>query len=611
MISPFVNQHKRLPGTIAFLTIAVMTTGCGSQADRSESDDNAAELEVENTLSSCRTRLDAATQRLRPDSLSAIADLSSSVGALNAWLVECAADELRNMPISEANLAFLQSTAQRVASGPRFTARDATYIRDSLIVSQLAQSIVERSNKRRNDSEVARFVRMFRWVGNNIGLETTGESTGSKSFLDTLMTGRGTVRSRVWLLGVLLRQLQKDVVILLPGNADGDPAEDAEFLIAICLDDRILLFDAQSWMPIPTADDDSVEIDHPAGADYLTAHEAWNHPQIRIIAETPTVSPRMLVLQEQLPVESSAMLYEELAGGASEIRPLIERVVSAAPDVFAADRIALWGWPDQQATAAIAPDEEEQRNHDALMKFFEAPFEREPLNLGADFSDLLNQDGLTPAQRESLWNQRWEMERKKIRELREAGKLGKLFGRPSSRLLKTRLSQVEGSADRRIIQQLQKIRNASIDDAIRYTVPRTVERSGYKSIPFPEAIQTVNRQAAGSALYWIAICQLDRSQPGTAITSFESYRRQYPDDMWFYPSLMNQALAELAQGRRDAAMKTLIEADQESNPDQRHAATLLRRLQEAEVSAAGTETETETAVGPADPPQQQSDPTTE
>ena len=174
-----------------------------------------------------------------------------------------------------------------------------------------------------------------------------------------------------------------------------------------------------------------------------------------------------------------------------------------------------------------------------------------------------------------------------------------------------RLNQVEGSADRRIIQQLQKIRNACIDDAIRYTVPRTVERSGYKSIPFPEAIQTVNRQAAGSALYWIAICQMDRSQPGTAITSFESYRRQYPDGMWFYPSLMNQALAELTQGRRDAALKTLTEADQEANPDQRHAATLRRRLQQADEAAADTGADPAADTGPADPLQQQSDPTGE
>jgi outer membrane protein assembly factor BamD (BamD/ComL family) len=104
---------------------------------------------------------------------------------------------------------------------------------------------------------------------------------------------------------------------------------------------------------------------------------------------------------------------------------------------------------------------------------------------------------------------------------------------------------------------------------------------GVESIPIPEAIQSVNRQATGSALYWIAICQMDRNQPGTAITSFASYRRQYPDGEWFYPSLMNQALAELAQGRQKAAAETLAEANQEGNPEKTRAAIVLKRLQSA------------------------------
>lgn len=604
IISASLRPNRRPLAAVALLTTAALVVGCGSESDLSEPVDNAGQATVRNTLESCRARLDGAIDRVRPDTLRAITDVSAGVDALNAWLVECAAEELNTLRISEENLAFLDSTAQRAASGLRFTARDATYVRDSLILAELVQAIVGRSNRDGNDSQVARLVRVFRWVGNNIGLETAGEASAPKSFLDTLLTGRGSMRSRVWLFASLLRQLQRDVVILLPGDQEGEPGSDTAFLIAACLDDRLLLFDPLTWLPVPAAGDDSVRIDQPAGVEHLLADESWSQPQVRIVAEIPTVCPRMLILQDQLPVESSAILYEELAGGTSEIRPLLERVVSAAPDVLDTDNIAWWGWPDEQVTAAIASGEEEQRSHDALMQPFEAPFEREPLQLGTDFSEYLNQDGLTPAQRESLWNQRWEMERQKIRELQESGQLQKLFGRPSSRLLKTRLNQIEGSADQRIIQQLQKIRNACIDDAIRYAVPKIVDPSGYRSIPFPEAIQSVNRQAAGSALYWVGICQMDRGMPGKAIPTFESYRRQYSGGTWHYPSLMNQALAELAQKRPEAALKTLMEANQEANPEQRRAATLLQRLQATGVVLPDSETAPEDDGESTDEPQE-------
>lgn len=586
--SSSVNGN-RLPRSVAvMITILLIGVGCSAATNQSESSDNSAEDAQQSTQDSCRARLDGATRRLNPGSISAITRLTASVGALNAWLVDCAADDLQELNASEANLSFLEVTAQRAVSAPRFTARDATYFRDSMIASRLAQAIVSRSDEAEAESEINRLVHVFRWVGNNIGLVSDEESDVAKGFLDTLLTGRGSVRSRVWILAVLLRQLQRDAVVLLPADAEGEPEDDSEFLIAVCLDDRVLLFDPLAWLPIPAENDDSVQIDRPAGAEYLSADERWNQPQIRIVAETSTVCPRMLILQNQLPAESSAILYEELAGGSSEIRPLVERVVSAAVGVFDAGNIAWWGWPDQQVTAAIAPDEQQQRNHDALMKPFDVPFERQPLELGSDFNEMLSQN-LTQDQREAIWEHRWQMEDEKFRELEKTGNIAKLFGRPSSRLLKTRLAQVEGSRDRTIIQQLQKIQNTCLNDTIRYTVPTYIEPTGQKSIPIPDAILTVNRQATGSALYWIAICQMDRSKPGTAITSFESYRRQYPDGVWFYPSLMNQALAELAQGRREAAAKTLMKADQESNPDQRRAAIMLKRLQMAMASASAAE----------------------
>ena len=565
--------YRRIVGLL--LAVTLTSAGCNGQKEPTESVGKDAAQSKPATQNACRTRLDDAVRRLTPDSLSAINRLSTGVAAINAWLIECAAQDLQNVEASEANLAFLETTARRVVSSPRFTVRDAGYIRDSLVAAKLAQSIVERADANGHTSDAQRLIHVFRWIGNNISLESENEvgANTPKGFLDTLLTGRGSTNSRIWVMAVLFRQLQHDVVVLSPKTLS---AASDDLLIAACLEDRILLFDPKTWLPVPVAEDDSVLIAEPAGAEYLSAHDQWRQPQIGIIAQTATVCPRMLVLQEQLPVKSSSILYEELAGGTSEIRPLVERVVSAAPDTFDAARITWWKWPDQRVTAAAAPDEQQRREHNLLMKAFEAPFERKPLQLDTDFKELLNQPGLTKNQRDSVWAQRLEMEYQKMQELLNSGNSDNLFGRPSSRLLNTRLQQIEGNSDRTIIQQLQKIRNVCLDAAITFNVPM-----GVKSIPIPEAIQSVNRQATGNALYWIAICQMDRNQPGTAITSFASYRRQYPNGEWFYPSLMNQALAELAQGRHKAAAETLAEANQEGNPEQTRAAIVLKRLQDA------------------------------
>ena len=168
----------------------------------------------------------------------------------------------------------------------------------------------------------------------------------------------------------------------------------------------------------------------------------------------------------------------------------------------------------------------------------------------------------------------WE-EYEKMQELASSEEL---FGRPSSGLFKARLSQIEGGRGVEVIQQLQKIRTACIDDSVSFVVPREVDPAGRRSFPLPEAIQVVNRRATGDTLYWTGICQMDRGQPGTAISTFQNYRRQYSEGIWYFPSLMNQAISEMAHGRTAAANATLREACYPENPERSRAERLLERI---------------------------------
>jgi len=543
------------------------------------------------SLSACRERLESAVNRLEPDSLSALSQTKQHVGALNAWLVECAAEELATLKASEENLAFLDKAARRAVTAPRFTIRDASYIRDSLVSSRLAQSIVERAGKEALISDAVQALAVFHWVGSNVSLQRSDEAKVIRSYLDVLLTGRGGIESRIWLFGVLMRQLQRDVVLLQPS----DTSTVRESLVAVCTRDGLLLFDPRSWLPVPADSDTGLVVTQPAGTEYLAGRPGWESPFAMIIAETSAVCPRMLVLQEQLPVEMSAVLYEELAGGTSAIRPLVDRV-SSTTELLEEARIRWWSWPSKQVATSAGADEQQQRQYTEMMKSFEAPFERKPLELGTDFQDLLSRTDISQEQRDAVWAARWQQEYEKMEELQAAGDSEKLFGRPSSRLLRTRFKQISGSNDRSVIQQLQKIRNACIDDALRIRVPPAVDPSGFRSIPIPDAIRNVNQSATGSALYWTAICQMDRGRPGNAITTMQGYRRQYPYGAWFYPSMQIQAEAELAQGRVEAAIDTFTQADADDNPDQAYVAGMLARLK-ASVAPADAETDPDTPEG--------------
>ena len=564
----------RLPVLVTGITVMLVGfSGCGGGNQPAPgTDSTSAGDSMTSKVDACRTRMESAIQRLRPESLPRNDRQARLVSRLNSWLAECAADAVQDLEVSEENLAFLGASARRAVSSPRFTVSDAAWVRDNMILSQLAREIAAQDNDPGADSEIRRIVNVFRWIINNISIRTADESALPSGLLDILLTGRGDPRSRAWVFAALVRQLQRDVVLLLPS----EPEDDAEFLAAACLDDRLLLFDPTTGVPIPSDGDMSVLADSPAGAEYLKAREPWQKPEIRIIAQTAAICPRMLVLQQQLPVDSSAILYEELAGGTSNILPLVERVAAAAPDVLDASRVALWEWPNQQVTAAASLDEDQQRKRMEFLRHFEAPFERKQLELETDFRDILSQPNLTPQQRNNVWTQRFFEEAEKMEELIAEDKL---FGRPSSRLLRARLSQIKGAHGVELIQQFQKIRTACIDDEISFVVPREIDPGGRRSIPLPDTIRSVNQRATGDTLYWTGICQMDRGEPGTAVSTFQNYRRQYPNGIWFYPSMLNQALSLLEQGRTATAAEILRDAAHADNPERSRARWLLERLQ--------------------------------
>jgi hypothetical protein len=294
----------------------------------------------------------------------------------------------------------------------------------------------------------------------------------------------------------------------------------------------------------------------------------------------------MLVLQERLEAGDSAVLYEELVGGTSEIRPLRDRLDDVIGTVWPKGLLKVWEVPEQRVAAAASLNEEQKQAFNLLMRPLDSPFERESISVGNLITDPnINQEQLS-------MEEKMEMKMAALEKLLERS--DDLFGKPSRRLLMTRVQQIMGSFEVDMIQDLQQIRIASLQEKVELEVP--VDDKKAMVIPFtlPKTILDVQRSAVGDTLYWTSMSQMSRNDMGAAVATLRNYRRQYPDEKLTFPSLANEAEALLRLGDFKNAVVALKEADVEHNPERAHARWLLSRLSAMSEPADSSEEE---AVG--------------
>ena len=209
------------------------------------------------------------------------------------------------------------------------------------------------------------------------------------------------------------------------------------------------------------------------------------------------------------------------------------------------------------------------------MRPLDSPFERESINVGDSLDDPgLNADELTPEQllqlRITALEERWS---------RVSASSDELFGKPSRRLLETRVKQILGSQESDMIQNLQQIRQANMQTMIEVEVPVDGKSVSRMSIPLPEMIKNVQQSALGDTLYWICMLQLTRGDSGAAISTLRNYRIQYPTGAAAFPSMMNEADVLMLQGNKANAIGVLKQADVEENPERIRAQWWLKRLE--------------------------------
>jgi hypothetical protein len=582
---------RRTSPSLVLLAFLVLAAGCQDSSDpTTDTDTSEQQQSVATEGEKCRSRLAGAIRRLKPENFAHLSRREQASSGLNAWLASCAGDELMAMTVSDQTLSYLPASVKPMLTAPRFSVPDTQFIRDCLAMRSLADALSERIGDAEGyaDPETGRIVGVFDWVVRNISLLADSEERVALELFDVLLTGRGTAEDRAWVFAEILRQREIDAVIIRPSeeataetnavDKSGQAVIDrAKWLVAVVAGERVLLFDPVAGVPVYDSPNPSLAVDSPAGMSVLEGSDRWQNLMIHPVAQTIAFSNRMYVLQEQLAAEDAAVFYEELAGGTTEILPLLDRVKSAGGPLFADAKIEVWTYPDEQVAAAASRVSEDQLAYAGVMKPFDAPFERQDEAEIPNINELSRlPEELTPEEREEALATRLYEEF-----ARAVQSSDDLFGVASGKLKKARIRQVLGGDLAVTIQQLQQIRLASMQTSVSFRVPGDLFPDGREVyvVNMPPAIFEVNQSATSSCLYWTALAQYEQHQHGAAIATLQNYRRQYPGGQWQYASLLYEGLAEEALGNREAAVARLKEADQPDNPERQRVQTLIGFLQ--------------------------------
>ncbi len=582
----FCQQSSPKPGSwiVSLLTLCLVSgalAGCNGPATPVIDTSNQAK---ESVVDDCRRKLNSVIARMQPESMAMQTRKESIAGGLNSWMSACVSAEDRKLSLSEVNAALLTPSVQRAASQSRFTESDVNYIRDCLLLSRLTESLWKQTDEESGwqvSSDLVRVQRLFQHVIRNVSPLKVNETRLPLGLYEVMLTGRGSVEDRIWILAEALRQRQIDSV-LLKASTPGDPmaispVDAADLLLLVIIEEKALLFDPVRCTAVPKVGDTSIIVTDPADVTLIAETERWKSATPFVVANPAAFAPRMFLLQQRMEAQNAATMYEELAGGTSEIRPLVQRLSAALGATWPAETFKVWDMPEQRIAAAAALNEQQKEEYTLLLRPLDSPFERESISVGDALDDPgINQEELTDEERLQrrimALEERWS---------RVGASSDELFGKPSKRLLEARVDQISGLLDVEMIQRLQQIRQASMQTVIEVEVPVDGKRVSRNAIPLPAMIRTVQQSALGDTLYWTSMLQLSRNDIGTAISTLRNYRIQYPDGPTVFSSMMNEADALIAQANIADAVTVLRLADVEQNPEQVRAHWWLTRLEAA------------------------------
>lgn len=371
----------------AALAVAVLLAGCGDGNEVSNK--TAAEGKA-----SARGRagdvalgdlVDNALDMLQPERLTVSSDQAAAAAVLNDWLAAARTQqpELSSEPPAELLEKLPDATRERLLlSG--FGSRDSEHIRTALLL----RSIVRRElSEARGD--VGRVTGLFDFIMRSVVLVPEDGIGYPRSVFEILLFGQGTAADRSWAFCDATRQMRIETVLVQPAGLEDDPTLSDYWLVGVCLDQNVYLFDPHYGLPVMTAsgdetggEPDSSPRRQPATLQQLAAKPVlleslslpeqphpllgkdWSSTRVAVVANSDYWTPKMRRLQASLTGEQSAVIYDSLVdeGGLDGVLTRVRRFSGAD---WQPEDIELWTYAEEQLAALAEPTDEQA---DALQR---------------------------------------------------------------------------------------------------------------------------------------------------------------------------------------------------------------------------------------------------
>jgi len=467
-----------------------------------------------NTVSARETerQLTSILTGLSPEYVSISSDRPASVADLGQWAGESLSkgDAAAVTVDKAANAKWFSGEALTDVNDPSFSLRDGHH----LTMANLAGGIVTRLVQKTADpleqiDELFQFV-----VRETVLMPDEFDRQLPATPFESLLIGRSTAAGRAWALGILLRQLRIDAVILEPKSK---PA--AWIIGVISPKGDVLLYDPRLGTAIPNApapegfrkpaslqlilqkpellrELDVSTAAYPLGADDLKSLN------VKLITDSSASSERMAKLQTMF-TGSLMEVFDGLGKSALREQGLADRVIAAGTQAgWTAGDVSVWSHPETQSEAFMSQGAEESPEWKLMTQVFAGPV-------------ILTQ--------------------KRKQTKGESESASETDVKPTSEPLRLiRVIQLKGRTAE-ALRGYGPIRTSAQRLSMMTRDPELQEKL-YKALP-------LNQKAAEFAVYWIAVCQLELN-PRIVQQTLESYIRSYPqgDMMSAVPELWATAL---------------------------------------------------------------------
>lgn len=478
---------------------------------------------------------------LQPEEFDVNVPRDLPVGELNEW-ADRAFDDNIDQDINEelvraSLLKIIGEEQTERALRRRYALRDAVHIRDML----WARAVVE-SQSADAAGELERIVDLFQFVVDTLQPAAAPERIPPMSPFELALSGESDPNGRIWTLAILLRQRRIPVVrvdVPLPENAVRRPA-----LAGVLVDRNLYLFDMASGLPVPGAGgdpqapfvrrpatlgevlaDDSLlrQMDEPDRPWPLTS-ESFQQCRLEVIGDTSLWSRRMEALQNGLSGTVSAILFEPLVSQGT-LEGSLEYVREMTACQVAAEKVGIWGWPEQQREAAQDLSAEQQAVMDEITDSWRVP-------QTMTIRDRRDADGKPLAP-----------------ELQ--------FAPGSGTHRQARTDQLMGRTQEAIPTYLRIQTWRRLPPTARGTeiVPPEVENA--LAALLPEDIRRRHSRASEQAQFWRACSQMQKGSYDTAAVDFEQYLRHLPEGLFAVRARYYTAVCLARQGNFRRAVSFL------------------------------------------------------